>query len=105
MPIFRDYSENGNLIGERAEPLSSKNFERYVQEGGKLRTLGYLEALADIVSEVQQILRPEQLSCPQTPHLVKTNLKKFLVHKESILNALSILVETQPVGEPSKNTY
>lgn len=49
MPVFRDFSENGELLQERFETLNAENFERYVKVNGIEIAKGYLDALEDFM--------------------------------------------------------
>ncbi|MFT3909731.1 MAG: hypothetical protein QM737_09930 [Ferruginibacter sp.] len=56
MPVFNDFSENGELLGTNQQILSEKNFERYLKQFGKERAEGYLDALIDITNQVEGFL-------------------------------------------------
>ena len=54
MPIFKDFSENGELLQTRDEPLNAENFDRYVKENGTERAQGYLDALLDLTKQIDK---------------------------------------------------
>lgn len=60
MPIFKDFSENGKLLDSRHEILNVSNIERYIKEHGIERAKGYIDALIDISSPVNDCANEKQ---------------------------------------------
>lgn len=53
MPIFEDYSQNGELLQVRYETLNDDNFIRYLKVNGMEQTQGYLYALENLNDELR----------------------------------------------------
>lgn len=54
MTLFKYFNENGKLLHTKDEPLNADNFARYVEEHGEEKAALYIEALFDILKELDQ---------------------------------------------------
>lgn len=91
MPEFSDYDKEGNPISTRIESLSTQNHERYLAEHGAERVKGYEDALTDFVKEIDLLLDQPLKNggyMPNTPHIVRRDLEKFLKEKTKLLDVL-----------------
>ena len=93
MPLFNNYSADGKLLSSVQEPLSEKNIERFILEQGEEKAKIYLEAMADFTADMEDILRSNGRFAPQTPHMVRTNLKLYVEDKNHFLKFVNQLVK------------
>lgn len=80
MPIFEDYSKNGELLQVRVEPLNEANFARYVRVEGKEKASGYLDGFEKILLRVQGCVecQLDDLSwIDNSPHAARKKSKKL----------------------------
>ena len=60
MPLFKDYSETGELLQVREEPLNEANFDRYVKVNGTLAGYGYLKGLEISINAIEYCLNHQK---------------------------------------------
>lgn len=53
MPVFKDFSENGELLQVREEPLNEVNLPRYIKVNSLQKAEGYIEAVENIIEAIE----------------------------------------------------
>jgi hypothetical protein len=107
MPVFKNYSEDGQLLNEVTEPLGQNNLERYLREHGEEKTKLYLEILAEVTTEISYVLYPylkeENLYVRGGLHKVQKNLNILFEHNKSVLKlGETILASGNPKPDDPK---
>lgn len=117
MPIFEDYSKNGELLQLRDEPLTEINFTRYAKVEGKEKAEGYLEGLDDFLHEIGPLCSRDKeyythdiygrLGTLNRPYAIGKEVSKLHANEVHFLSfAKQLLLEinkesiTKPTQEP-----
>ena len=88
MPLFKEYDEQGNISGEKVEPLNEKNFSRFLDEYGEEKASVYLQAFAEFTDQMGDIIyvdRGHGLRGRTTSIRAFTKLKKLYAHNKLVL--------------------
>jgi hypothetical protein len=90
MPIFKDFSENGELLQTRDEPLNTDNLKRYIKENGIEKAQGYFEALQDMIKQFENCIIKERYDTPAgesllyySPVIIKKNIDALLDERKA----------------------
>lgn len=90
MPTFKDYAQNGTLLGTREETLNVGNAERYLEENGVEVMNGYKDALTDFIREIDSIIyiyRPTSIG-QQSDARIRAGLIKLLEGQKKFLEMI-----------------
>jgi len=79
MPIFKKYDENGKQIGTFQEQLTEQNFDKFVEEYGQDKAIGYLDA----IEEMSELLSSFMTREPQPGFVFSNTLAKI---RRSVIN-------------------
>ncbi|QEC79329.1 hypothetical protein [Mucilaginibacter ginsenosidivorax] len=93
--FFDDFNYYGGYDGEEKEHLNKANAKRLIKEHGEEWTKGYLAALETAAIKIADILYPEKVAgIPQTPHMVRNNIKKYWSENKSVMLYLMSHIES-----------
>jgi hypothetical protein len=112
MPVFKDYSENAELLQIRDEPLNEKNLARYKKVEGEGKAQGYIEGLEDFVNQLYACLEEEgpfhkefgQLVIVKSAARVRKGMNDLIKKKNAFLKfAKAVLDENSIDGNSDQN--
>ena len=87
MTILDEFTRHGRFTGKKQDYPTEANLDSFLKEQGQEWVAGYMKAVEAMVVEISDILMPSDDICgvPQTPHMVRTNLKKYWTHNKLFL--------------------
>jgi hypothetical protein len=100
MPVFNDYSAEGKLLSTRKEPLSEKNFERFVKEHSLEYVQGFLAGLMEYMNESIEITNTNADYQSSRKHIKLFLAKENLFNSEAVQKILKLNTSNQS-SEPS----
>jgi hypothetical protein len=119
MPIFKDFSKNGELLQIREEPLSEVNLPRYIKTEGIEKAKGYIECLEDFTKQLAECFDTEgkyggvyrsnsyqvgrQAMTIYEERLEFLNIAKEILKKPDFENVIVINKDLQSLGKEGLN--
>ncbi|HYF32510.1 MAG TPA: hypothetical protein VD993_15405 [Chitinophagaceae bacterium] len=103
MPIQQYFDENQQLLKAEYEPLNETNIQKYLERFGKEKTEGYLEALKDVLTELDPVRfnRIDPGFSENTPHITQRKLREWAESKERFLEREDIKAFFKPGDQSS----
>ncbi|MBO9565735.1 MAG: hypothetical protein J7621_23365 [Niastella sp.] len=96
MPVFNDFSENGDLLQTREEPLNAGNLERYIKEYGIEKAKIYLDAVKDFNKQLYQLLyfKTSTGFTPNTRAYIDREGTKIIMAQDALIESAEKLISS-----------
>lgn len=99
MGVLDEFTYYGRFTGIFPEPLNEKNFDHELQTHGEEWVAGYLKAMEVVLVNLSDILQPASDNIngfPQTPHMVRRNLREYWKENFGLTKQLLSQLPTTP---------
>ena len=96
MTLLKKFNETGQEIGSEDVEINESNFQRYIDQYGLERAMGYCDAVSDLFYDLEY-----RMPVPFTVQRNSTAALKFHAEKQKLLNYILLTLEanknqTQP---------
>ncbi|MBS1778050.1 MAG: hypothetical protein JST70_01920 [Bacteroidetes bacterium] len=91
MTILKYFDENGKLLQKKNERLNADNLALYIEQHGKEKAAGYIEALQDVLIEldenVMHFKSEHQQICTSSLAKIRRGITNFIAAQEAFLSS------------------